>query len=58
MKYHTMLTSKGWKTNKYLAGRSSGYWGKEYALTWGGLDLYVLQDEKSTEVIVATGNKP
>ena len=31
---------------------------KEYVLTWGGLDLYELQDEKSAEVIVATGNKP
>jgi hypothetical protein len=31
---------------------------KEYVLTWGDLDLYVIQIEKSAEAIVATGNKP
>ena len=31
---------------------------KEYVLTWGDLDLYGLQIEKSAEVIVATGNEP
>ena len=29
-----MLTPKGWETIKCLSGRSSGYWGKEYVLTW------------------------
>ena len=36
----------------YLCSRFSGYWVKEYALTWGGLELYVIQIEKSAEVIV------
>jgi hypothetical protein len=31
---------------------------KEYVLTWGDLDLYEIQIEKSAEVIVVTGNKP
>jgi hypothetical protein len=47
---------KVWETIKYLSGRSSGYWGNEYALTWGDLDPYGLQIEKSAEVIVVTGN--
>lgn len=45
------------ETIKYLSGRSRGYWGKEYALTCGGLGLYELQSEKSAEVIVATGQR-
>ena len=40
------------KNTKGLISRSSGYWVKEYALTWGGLELYELQIEKSAEVIV------
>ena len=31
---------------------------KEYVLTWGDLELYEIQIEKSAEVIVVTGNKP
>jgi hypothetical protein len=50
--------SKRWLATKHFFGRSSGYWGKEYVLTWGDLELYGLQIEKSAEVIVATGNKP
>jgi len=41
-----------------LCSRSSGYWGKEYALTWGDLGPHVLRTEKSAEVIVAEGNEP
>ncbi len=31
---------------------------KDIRLTEGGLELYVIQIEKSAEVIVATGNEP
>ncbi|MEQ8522153.1 MAG: hypothetical protein RIC15_08375 [Vicingaceae bacterium] len=37
---------------KYLYSRSSGYWVKEYVLTWGGLGLHELETEKSAEVVV------
>ena len=53
-----ILTSQGWFTIKYLCSRSSGYWVKEYVLTWGDLHRYGLAEEKSAEVIVVKGNEP
>ena len=58
MRWHIILTSKGWETIKCLAGRSSGYWGKEYVLTWGDLGLHELETEKSADVIVVGGKEP
>jgi len=49
--------SKGWESIRHPSGRSSGYWGKEYALTWGGLGLHVMETEKSAEAIVPIGNE-
>lgn len=46
------------ETVKYVISRSSGYWGKEYVLTWGDLELYELQFEKSAEVIVVESYEP
>jgi len=50
-----ILTSKGWGTIKYPTGRSSGYWVKEYVLTWGDLGLHEMETEKSAEPIVVGG---
>jgi len=57
MRWHIILTSKGWETIKYLCSRSSGYWVKEYVLTWGDLGFHELETEKSAEVIVVRGNE-
>jgi hypothetical protein len=57
MRWHIILTSKGWETIRYLCSRSSGYWGKEYALTRGDLGLHEMETEKSAEVIVVDGNE-
>ena len=54
--HHTDV--QGRYTVKSLCSRSSGYWGKEYVLTWGDLSLYELLTEKSAEVIVLNGNEP
>ena len=50
-----ILTSQGWLAIKYLCSRSSGYWVKEYVLTWGDLGLHVMETEKSAEAIVVRG---
>jgi len=41
----------------YLCSRFSGYWVKEYALTWGDLRLHELEIEKSAEAIVPISNE-
>ena len=46
------------RNQQSLKGRCCRNRMKEYVLTWGDLDLYGLQIEKSAEVIVATGNEP
>lgn len=58
-----ILTSKGWLSLKYLFSRSSGYWVKEYVLTWGGLGLHEMETEKSrgrpaADLIVVDSNEP
>ena len=46
------------RNQQSLVGRCRRNRMKEYVLTWGGLELYELQIEKSAEAIVVTGNKP
>ncbi len=46
------------RNQQSLVGRCCRNRKKEYVLTWGGLELYELQIEKSAEAIVVTGNKP
>ena len=41
-----------------LFGRCRRNRRKEYALTWGDLEWYVLPIEKSAEAILAIGNEP
>ena len=46
------------RNQQSLVGRCRRNRMKEYVLTWGDLELYELQIEKSAEAIVVTGNKP
>ena len=46
------------RNRQSLVGRCRRNRMKEYVLTWGDLELYVIQIEKSAEAIVVTGNKP
>ena len=46
------------RNQQSLVGRCRRNRMKEYVLTWGDLELYELQIEKSAEAVVVTGNKP